>query len=147
VYRSVLNNQIDDLATSLNRARGAFETSLITQLQTIDEELSVGKALLKQHVVISPLFSLLEANTIQALRYKSFLLRAGNDGVYSMILHGEAHDYASIALQSDIFSQNKFITDNIFSNLALNTDGFISFDFAAKINRGLLSYEQALSKR
>ncbi|MBI2046298.1 MAG: hypothetical protein HYT28_02670 [Parcubacteria group bacterium] len=144
VYRSVLNKDINDFAVSLDRARGAFETSLITELQTVDARLSTGDTLLKQHVALSPVFALLEESTVQTLRYKNFAMRAESGGAYSINLRGEADDYASIALQSDIFSQNKYITDHIFSNLTLNQDGRISFDLNAKINSGLLSYAQTI---
>ncbi|MBI5005126.1 MAG: hypothetical protein HZC03_00775 [Candidatus Lloydbacteria bacterium] len=146
IYKSVLNNNIDSLAVSLDRARGAFETNLIVELQTVDARLSTGGMLLKQHSALSPLFSLLEENTVQTLRYKNFSLKTESDGAYSVTLRGEADDYASIALQSDIFSQNKYIKDYIFSNLTLNQDGRISFDFSAKINAGLLSYGQTIVK-
>lgn len=144
VYQSVLNNQIDGLAVSLDRAKGAFETNLISELQIMDARLSTGGMLLKRHGALSPLFALLEENTVQTLRYKSFSLKTENDGASSVVLRGEADDYASIALQSDIFSQNKYLKDYIFSNLTLNQDGRISFDFSAKINSALLSYGQTI---
>ena len=144
VYRSVLENQIDDLAASLGRARGAFETNLITELQTVDGRLITGDMLLKQHRALSPLFTLLEESTVQTIRYNNFALKAESGGVYSVTLRGEADDYASIALQSDIFSKNKYIQEHIFSNLTLNQDGRVSFDFSAKINAMLLLYGQAV---
>lgn len=147
VYQSILNNDIDSLAASLDRAKGAFETNLITELQTIDARLLAGGTLLKRHTALSPLFGLLEENTVQTLRYKSFSLKTESDGIYSVSLRGEADDYASIALQSDIFSQNKYIKDYIFSNLTLNQDGRIVFDFNAKINPSLFSYGQIISTR
>ena len=147
VYRSVLKNQIDNLSVSLERAKGAFETNLITELQTVDSRLITGGVILKQHLALSPLFALLEGNTVETLRYNNFVLKAESDGVYSIALRGEADDYASIALQSDIFSQNKYIQDHIFSNLTLNQDGRISFDFNAKINSALLSYGQTIVAR
>lgn len=147
VYQSVLKNQIDGLAASLGRARGAFETNLIAELQAVDARLITGDMLLKQHRALSPLFTLLEESTVQTIRYNNFALKAESGGVYGVTLRGEADDYASIALQSDIFSKNKYIQDHIFSNLTLNQDGRVSFDFSAKINAVLLLYGQAITSR
>lgn len=146
VYKSVLDTQIKDLATSLDRAKGAFDINLIAELQTVDARLSTGGILLKQHIALSPLFTVIEENTVQTLRYNSFAFKTESNGVYSVALRGEANDYASIALQSDIFSQNKYMKDYIFSNLTLNQNGRISFDFSAKIDPALLSYGKTIIK-
>src|SRR3989338_2014575 len=82
MYQSILKNDIKNLSVSLDRAKGAFETNLIAELQIIDARLSTGGMLLKQHSAMSPLFSLLEEKTVQTLRYKNFALKTIGDGMY-----------------------------------------------------------------
>jgi hypothetical protein len=59
---------------------------------------------------------------------------------------GIASSFSSVALQSDIFGENKFIQEPIFSNLNLDSKGDVIFDFSAFVDPRLLSYSDSILK-
>ena len=56
----------------------------------------------------------------------------------------EAQTYNALAQQSDIFSKNDFIKDQIFSDFSLTDNGNITSKFFANLNPQLTSYKKAL---
>lgn len=145
LYKSIMEKRIESLANSLERARGAFETSLIETLQKVDTRLKSADTLLVEHIAVTPLFDLFEENTIDNLRFKNFNYSKNEDGVFKISMRGEAEDFASIALQSDIFSENKFIKNHIFSNLNVDSSGNVVFNFSADVDRSILSYQNFIN--
>jgi len=140
LYKTYLEQLVDDLAISLERAKGAFDPTLIEELKRVDMRLSGANGVLTGHVVLSPLFKLFEQNTLKTVRYSQMNFVAQEDGTYRITMEGEADDYAAIALQSDIFSDNQHIKDHIFSNLSLNSRSNISFKFTALVEPEFLQY-------
>jgi len=140
LYKIYLMKSTDNLSVSLERAKGAFEPALISELERVDKRLRAADALLSNHISLSSFFEILEVETIDTIRYDGFQFRVEEDGTYTISLKGEAKDYASIALQSDIFSDNQNIKNHIFSDLNSNKRGNISFSFSALIDQKALKY-------
>lgn len=149
LYKSVMVKRIESMAESLQRARDAFETNLITELQRVDARLSSADGLLSTHVAITPLFVLLEVNTVETVRFTNMNYEGGKEnkeGKNAITMRGEARDFASIALQSDIFSENRYIQNHIFSNLNLDNKGNVTFDFSANVDPAILSYQNLINE-
>ncbi|PIP73977.1 MAG: hypothetical protein COW88_00170 [Candidatus Lloydbacteria bacterium CG22_combo_CG10-13_8_21_14_all_47_15] len=140
LYKVYLEQRSEDLAVSLERAKGAFDPTIIEELKRVDMRLSSADQVLSKHVTITPLFVLFENETLQRIRYTQMSFIAKDDGAYQITMDGEADDYATIALQSDIFSDSRNVRDHIFSNLNLNSKGNISFKFSAFVEPGFLRY-------
>jgi hypothetical protein len=51
--------------------------------------------------------------------------------------------YRSIALQSDLFTQNKNLIDPVFSNLTLDNSGNVLFDLEFLVDPSFVNYKQA----
>ena len=53
-------------------------------------------------------------------------------------MSGLAIGYRSVALQSDLFAQNKNLIDPVFSNLTLDDKGNVLFDLEFSVDPSLL---------
>lgn len=131
------------LQESVATIEKTFEPQLITQLQTLDKQLNNANTVLKNHTVVSPVFSLLETSTLPQVRFTRFDMvnEEAKDAVVKM--SGEADGYTFIAQQSDVLSKNTFIKDMIFSNFVLTQRGKISFDVSFSVRPEFTDFERA----
>lgn len=139
-YRGLLQKQIADDQTSLDRAKGAFEPELINQIVRLDSRIEQGKKLLSSHVSVTPLFDLLSKVTLPTVRFKDFSFAYLSPTKVSVAMKGQADSYSSIALQSDLINAQKAFSDTVISDLALDPQGTVSFSVASNIDPTLVSY-------
>jgi hypothetical protein len=142
-YEKYLGGRISKMKVSLEEARAALDPELIAELSRSQARIESAKELLSRHVALTTLFSLLESLTLQSVRYTNFSYSSLGDRGILVSLLGEARDYKSVALQSEILSQNPYVKDPGFSNLDLNEDGNVTFEFKAHIAPDFLLYEKA----
>jgi len=146
-YDRVLKNSIVKMQNDLNLAKNRFEPSKITELQVLDKRLRAGAEILSKHITVYPIFKVLQDITMQTVRYNKFSYELDSSSQNPMVkvsMQGIAVGYRSIALQSDLFSKNKNLTDPVFSNLALNDSGNVLFDLNFSVDPSLVNYRQAL---
>lgn len=141
LYEKSLVSQKAKLEQSIDSSRKEIGTDFVVDMKRLTARISGVKTLLQNHIVISPIFSALEATTLRSVQYKTFTYEfkpnTGNvDGqVVQVMIDGTAKSYSTIALQSDAFTQNALIKNPIFSNLTVddktNNVGFkLVFDVA-----------------
>lgn len=141
LYQQFLLQNIEKKRESLDRARAAFEPALIEEIGRLDVRMTSAREILDNHKALSSFFDLLEANTLASLQFENLGYKTDETtGKISVSMSGIASSFSSVALQSDIFGENKFIQEPIFSNLNLDNKGNIVFDFTAFIDPRLLSY-------
>lgn len=141
LYGALLTRQEASLTSSVSRAQAAIEPELVASLGRIDARIKTAQELLDNHIILSPLFKLLEQLTLSSVSFDSFRYLVEADGKITLHLSGIARNYASVALQSVLFGENRFIENPIFSNLRLNNQGNVTFNFTAEINKRLLLYK------
>ncbi len=155
-YKAILEKNITQMKASLVTAKSSFEPEKITQLQILDKRLQASKEILQKHVVVSPVFDVLSKVTIKTIRYTkfSYSLTSDNSGKVMINMSGVASwtlGYKAIALQSDIFAQNKdykdFFIDPVFSNLAPDAKGNILFDLNFSVNANSLNYTNVIKAK
>lgn len=148
LYRSSLQNTIDGYKTSLVRAQAAFEPTLITTLQSLDKKMTAATKILNSHVAVSPIFNLLGEITLPTVRYSDFSYEFNRDDpkLVDIKITGQAKGFNYIALQSDLFGQNKFIKNPIFSNFTLDQLGNINFNLTFSVDKNLIIYESFLER-
>ena len=129
-YKGILVKKIVDMDNTLNLAKNRFEPSKITELQTFDKRLVSSSEILSKHIAVIPVFSALEQITMKSVRFTKIDYNLGteNNSAISIKMSGIAIGYRSIALQSDLFAENKNLIDPIFSNLTLDNSGNVIFD-------------------
>lgn len=141
LYQQFLFQDLDRKKVSLERARAAFDPNLIQELSRLDGRIESSKSILNDHRTVSSLFSLLEEITLKSISFDNFNYKTDEAGRVSIIMDGKASSFSSVALQSDAFSDNKFIEEPIFSNLNLDSKGNVIFNFAAFVSHQLVSYK------
>jgi hypothetical protein len=127
LYKNNLNKEINVLTDSLERAKAAFELSLINEVSQTSEKINYSKKLLEQHTSLVPVFDFLEKNTLKDISFKSFKYSIAKNENPIVLLDGSAKNYSILALQGDIFEKDKNVKSVLFSGLGLGEKGMISF--------------------
>ena len=138
--KSYTEQSIAAKRTSLDRQRAAFEPATIEELLRLDKRLTASQGLLKSHIALSLVFDDLEARTGEHVRFKSFKYEPAGQDRYAITMNGNAKSFNSVAIQSDSFGKSSVIKDPIFSNLNLDPNGDVIFDFNAVIDPVRISY-------
>jgi hypothetical protein len=141
LYGGITKRNIESKAASLERAKEAFEISLIEELSRLDDRIESSGQILGGHVVLTTLFNALGDATLKSVKFDTFDLYPDENGEVKIILSGVARDYASIVLQSEVLAENRFFKNIIFSNLGLNDFGDVTFDIEATVDDSLISFE------
>lgn len=132
---SVVNSRID----SINRAEKAFEPSVILDLKKLDIRLRAGTDLLDQHVAISDFLVSLGESTLPEVSFSDFSFDYSSEGS-EVSIGGEAQGYLQIAQQSDIFEDNDYIQNAIFSDFSITDTGRVTFGLQFTLNPELIAF-------
>jgi len=144
LYQQYLQSSGTSKVDQLERAKTAFEPSLIQELTRVDDRMRAAGEILGGHIAPSALFRMLEATTITTVAFRSLNFEAADAGNLSVKMDGIADSVNSIALQADLFSKGTMITNPIFSNINRETDG-VHFNLSALVNPAAINYAQVAS--
>ncbi|MEK7582118.1 MAG: hypothetical protein AAB488_02215 [Patescibacteria group bacterium] len=144
-YKNFLNAQIKQNSGLLQSAQKAFDPTLIVELERIDKRIESAKGILTNHIVVSPIFKLLETSTIPSVRFNTFSYSFSNRKI-EINMSGQARNYAYVALQSDVLGKNKYFLQHIFSDLNLDGSGNVTFNLSTVVSPTLLSYKSFLER-
>lgn len=125
LFEKSLVSQKQRMEQSIGDARSTIGSDFLADMQRLTARITGVKELLQSHIVVSPIFSALEATTLRSIQYKSFEYQFITDPatkaqMVRVTLTGEAKNYASIALQSDAYAQNTLIKNPVFSDLTID---------------------------
>ncbi len=147
LYEKQLVSQKAKLEASIKQAQDGIGTEFVSDMKRLDARIDGVKELIKDHVVVTPIFEALEDSTLRSVQYKDFSYTIKTDtttkvSVVSVDLNGSAKNYATIALQSDAFSTNPLIKNPIFSNLTIDDKTrTVNFKLNFSVNMTDLSYQ------
>ena len=152
-YKTSLTKSLAQMEGDLSKARNRFEPSKITELQLLDKRLRASSEILASHVIVTPIFEILQDLTMKTVRYTKFnysieSVSQNQNGVdikndrMLVKISGLAIGYRSVALQSDLFTKNKNLIEPVFSNLTLNEKGEVVFDLEFSVDPGFVNYKQ-----
>lgn len=146
LYKTLLEQSIDEKSIALEKAKKAFEPSFIEVAKRFDARIAAAREILSRHTVATPVFDFLSANTLRTIRFTG-LSYAYAEGGPTILLQGEAKGadsaagYTSVALQSDAFLENEDVIDPVFSGLRLNsTNNAVTFSFSGKLPAEMVRY-------
>lgn len=145
-YKGILEKNIAKMEIDLNLAKDRFKPTKITQLQVLNKRLNASKEILSKHIAISPIFKVLQSITMKNVSYTKFSYDLDNSKStkISIKMSGIAVGYTSVALQSDLFTKNKYLIDPIFSNLSLDDKGNVLFDLEFSVDPNFVDYKNVL---
>ncbi len=143
-YKDFLNKNVLQMEKNLTLARNRFEPQKIQELQRLDKKLSSASEILKNHIAISPIFEKLSAITLKSIRFTKFSYEFDKSKNTKVVvkMSGAATGYRAIALQSDMFTKEKYFIDPVFSNLALDEKGSVLFDLEFLVDPVFVDYKQ-----
>lgn len=146
LYKVIIQKKIAEEGVALEKAKKAFEPSLIADVKRLDNRITTAKTILANHVAVLPVFDLLEVLTLKTVRFTKFDYKNTKSGSPTIQLDGEAKSYASVALLSDSFAGDERIKNPVFSNLNLNETGGVKFSFQASLDPAMVSFKKYFEK-
>ena len=146
LYKNYLQNNKAVLSSNLKKIKDSFDNNTIVDLANYDKTSSAAKQILENHIVLSPLFQLINELTLSSIQYTKFEHKVTN-GVFSVSMSGIARDYKSIALQADVFStpKGRMLENVIFSNLTKDKSNNVTFNVEFDVDPDLLSYSKNIT--
>lgn len=143
-YKSIIAKNIVNMENTLTLAKNRFEPSKIVELQVLDKRLRASNEILSKHIAITPIFKILENLTMKTVRFTKFNydIVTDQDTSINIKMSGMAIGYRSVALQSDLFAENKNLINPVFSNLTLDNSGNVLFDLEFSVDPNFLNYKQ-----
>ena len=139
-YKQLVIKQIESSKQALEDAKGAFEPEVIKDLIRLDSRLEAGKSLIENHVAVTPLFDFLSSVTLKSVRFKDFTFEYLASDRIQVEMKGQAQNYASVALQADLFSEQASLRDTVLSDMTLEPTGTISFNVVTVVDPSVVSY-------
>jgi hypothetical protein len=152
VWKMSLEREIRDLQTSLEEAREVLDDQVIAELVALSARMQSAKTLLNNHRAVSAFFDFLEPLTLKNVRFKNFTFSSGTNqgnpgGQLGVSMDGEALNFATLALQSDVILANtQYLRQPSFTNVAVDRNGVVTFRFAAFINPEIVSYRERVMR-
>lgn len=146
-WKTAKEKSFNEKRSQIQSSEDAIDTKFLDEIKDLDRRIKASNQLLNNHVSLSPLFTALGQSTLKSIQYTRFDYKISdgsdlNPKKVTISLSGVAKSYASIALQSDAFSQNRNIQDPIFSGL--NRDeksGTVNFNLDFTVNPAFLNYK------
>lgn len=139
LYDQYLTTSANSKRDQLERAKNAFEPSLIQELTRLDDRMRAADDILSKHTAPSSIFKLLEQLTLQTVAFSSFEYVQTPD-VSTITMQGVAQSVNSIAYQADLLSKSGVVVNPIFSNINRQLNG-VRFDFSADVPFDALRYK------
>src|SRR3989344_5019208 len=114
-FKVSLEKRIETMSVSLDRAREAVDPALVESLKRLDYRIQAADLLIEKHLIVSPVFKLLENLTLSSIELRNFTYTLDGMKGSTISLTGKARGYSSLALQSDVFGEDINIVNPIFS--------------------------------
>lgn len=141
LYVQFLKTTSQSKLEQLDRAKQAFEPSLIQELTRLDDRMRAADQVLSDHIAPSVFFHLLEGLTLQTVAFSNLDFQAVDPQNMRIKMRGIAQSVNSIALQADYLSKSGALASPIFSNIDREPSG-VNFDLSAIVNPIALRYAQ-----
>lgn len=144
LYEQFLVQNINRKERDLTSAREVLRSPLIDELVRLDARIEAAKAVLGNHLVLTAFFDLLGQKTLSNVRFTNFSYERKDDGTIGVSMNGSARSFNAVAVQSEVFGDDRLIKNPLFSNLNVDQNGNVVFTFTASIDPRLLSYTLAV---
>lgn len=137
-YKLYLENVRTAKAAELEAAEEAINMDTVEDFIRLRNRLVSAQTLLNQHVYLSQFFDVLEANTLQTVRFNSLAISVADDRSAEITMDGVARSFNALAAQSEALATERRIKRAIFSSITVNTNGTVAFKLSAEIDPRLI---------
>lgn len=139
LYAEYAQSSATSKIAQLQRAKDAFEPSLINQITRLDDRMQAANTILAAHTAPLAIFDALQAATLSTVSYSQLSYSGFDPQNMTVKMAGVAQSVNSIALQADLLSKDGVIANPIFSDITRQSDG-VHFSLTAAVNPSLISY-------
>lgn len=139
-YKSLAVADANNKKEQLEKARGAFEPDLISELMQLSDRIRVAEGILESHTAPSVLLNSFERDTLSSVQFIEFEYTQKTPSKATFSLKGKTGSVNSVALQSSRFGESNLIKDPIFSDIDLLKDGVI-FTVDGDIDLNAIRYQ------
>ena len=122
------------MTREIEKQKEEFDPALVNELISVSKNIEAAKAIVGEHRVVSPIFTLLEENTLPQVYFQKF-----SKNKNSVSLEGETQNYLEIVKQVLIFKTNPLVQEIAFSKLAKGGKDKISFALEIILKPEILS--------
>ncbi len=143
-YKFYLGYSLSSMESELETMRAELATGAVDELVDLDNRIVSAQTLLKNHRVLTPLFTYLQTATPQTVRFTDFVYDRDQDGLHVMI-KGQAKSYAALAVEANALENNPNFKNTVFSDLRLDEKGNVTFTAKMLVTPEFLSYERFLA--
>lgn len=143
IMNDYTTTQISDRSNELKQNEERLDLNFARDIVDLDRRIVSAKTLLDRHVIVSPVFQVLQDATLKNVRF-SALDYSTKDGKFTLAGNGKALSYSAIALQSDEFAKpgnRERIENPVFSGLGLDPNGNVTFTFSADVLPSLVDFD------
>jgi hypothetical protein len=145
IYQKILVRQVNEMNANLVKTKTAYEPDFISQVTALDKQIQAVKGVLGSHVAPSRIFDLLGQDTLASVGFSSFSYQLDPKGSVDISGIGIATSFSAVALQSDVFSNEKFLKDVLFNDFNLDSSGNVTFHFKASVEPSFILYKSTFS--
>lgn len=143
LYVQYLESTSTSKVAQLERAKAAFDPSLIQQLTRLDDRMHAADTILGTHIAPTVFFQALQQATLSTVAFRSLDFQSTDAQHMTITMTGIAQSVNSIALQAEVFSKNGVILNPLFTGISRQFDG-VHFNLAAQISPAAINYVQSL---
>ncbi len=144
LYGRYLGVSLESKKASLAKYQQAYDLPTIQTLVRFDSRINEAQKVLKNHLAPSAIFTFLAQQTLEKVQFNDFNYTVGtSDHGATIQMTGVTDSFATIALQSDQLGSSKALKDIIFSNIAIQDTGKVSFSVSATIDPALILYSNS----
>jgi len=144
-YKIFIAKKLITIDAQLRRSEKSFDEGLISDIQSLYKRITASKEVLNNHVVVSPLFKVLEKNTLRSVRFNQFDYTFKRDvSKIEVKMTGQASSYTALALQASLLGKEKGFINPVFSNLDVDQKGRVTFNLNFSIDKQFIAYEDNL---
>lgn len=137
-YSLYLNNVRDSRQARLHTAEQNINNDTVTDFIQLRNRIQTANVVLNQKIRVSQFFDALESVTLQNVRFKTLSFSVGNDRSAKITMSGSARSFNALAVESSAFAHNDNFKRSIFSGIAADKNGVVSFTLNAELAPKLL---------
>ncbi len=137
-YSLYLNNVRDSRQARLHTAEQGINNDTVTSFIQLRNRIQTANVILNQRIRVSQFFDVLETLTLQNVRFKTLTFSVGNDRSAKITMSGSARSFNALAVESSAFAHNENFKRAIFSGIAADKSGVVSFTLNAELAPKLL---------
>lgn len=138
-FKQYLVGVKDAKLAELQAADEKIRASTVTEFVRLRDRFDAAHGILENHIMFSHFLEVLEARTIQNVRFSSLKFNLLPDGTYEIGMEGVARTFNALAAQSSLFNEEQYFKRAIFSDIAVNANNTVNFTLSALLDPALLA--------